>query len=277
LLTATLFLPTSAFAWGKQGHRVTGELAARNLTPAASQRVQEITRGLTLWQISVWADYVRSEPAWRLADTWHYMTVEDESTVQEVLGGACAKPPCGVAQAIDLLAAVLRGDAAQRQHFAALTEAAGVQHYNDSIDLSALALLVHFVGDIHQPLHVGRGDDRGGNQISANWFGEVRNLHSIWDSGLIDSEELSFTELTNGLENEFGSHPVEQGDTVLWAREAKALRSQVYRIWDRTSRDNNLPDLSYQYVHDMRPLVMLQLHRGGHRLAGLLNQIFGAP
>ncbi|REJ83110.1 MAG: hypothetical protein DWQ36_05665 [Acidobacteria bacterium] len=275
LVALALLGASSAHAWGKNGHRVTAEIAERHLSDEARDAVRQVTGGLALWQTSTWADFVRSEDPWRIANTWHYVTVEDESQVDEALSRTCAEPPCGVIAAIEFFAAVLRDDGPQRQRFAARTQEVGAQHYDGSLELSALALLVHFVGDIHQPLHVGRGDDQGGNQIAVNWFGEVSNLHSVWDSGLIDHEQLSFTEMSDGLLAALGDEPVEQGDAAAWAREAKQVRSRVYRIWDRTSRDNRLPDLGWQYVHDMRPLVDRQLYRAGRRLAGLLEQIYG--
>ena len=62
-----------------------------------------------------------------------------------------------------------------------------------------LRLLIHIVGDVHQPLHVGRKGDRGGNDIKVTWFGESSNLHKIWDEGLIDNQQLSYTEYVNAI------------------------------------------------------------------------------
>jgi hypothetical protein len=131
--------------------------------------------------------------------------------------------------------------------------------------------MVHFVGDVHQPLHVGRRADRGGNGVEVTWFRDQTNLHSVWDYLLIENERLSFSELAA-----FIDHPTLaelqawQGSPVAeWVRESKAERERVYEIGDGK--------LGYAYAYENIPLVKRRLLQAGVRLAGLLNAIFAQP
>ena len=129
------------------------------------------------------------------------------------------------------------------------------------------------VGD--QPLHVGRGNDRGGNNIRVNFFGEIRKLHSVWDDGIIEHQKLSFSEMTRFLQLELaGKVEVGDGGVESWAQESMDYRGQLYEIWGRTSRDNYLPELGWVYVYDHLGTVKRRLYLAGLRLAGVLNSIY---
>jgi hypothetical protein len=135
----------------------------------------------------------------------------------------------------------------------------------------ALKWLSHLVGDLHQPLHAGRLDDRGGNETLVLWFGEPTNLHAVWDSRLIDESRLSFSELA-----ELVDHPTAEqvrdwqaGGPRDWASESQDLRGACYQMGDRR--------LSYRYIHDHWPTVERRLLQAGVRLAGELNRLLGSP
>ncbi|MDH3404567.1 MAG: S1/P1 nuclease [Acidobacteriota bacterium] len=266
-----------ALAWGANGHRVVAAVAASRLTPEARRALAGILGTRELAQVANWPDHVRSERPWELADSWHYVNVDDDRRLAAVLDAAGETlEPDNVVEAIGYLTAVLRGSPAETEHFTALLEQAGAGRLDDSLAATAAAFVVHLVGDLHQPLHVGRGDDRGGNQIAVNWFGEPSNLHSVWDSGLVDREALSYTELTAFLEQELAGREAEwrAGTPADWAAESRQLRSEVYEIWTRTDRTNHLPDLAWQYSHDHIGTVKQRLFQAGVRLAMLLNATF---
>jgi hypothetical protein len=141
---------------------------------------------------------------------------------------------------------------------------AGVQERSE-----ALKFLIHFVGDIHQPLHVGRRADAGGNKIDLTMNGEKNNLHWLWDAILINDMGMSYTELAHALD-----HPTAeqiktwQAATVAdWANDSFVLRPQVY---DFPAEGK----LNYLYSFKNWPVVREQLLKAGIRLAGLLNSIF---
>jgi hypothetical protein len=170
----------------------------------------------------------------------------------------------------------LRGDESNSLAFGEFLTGQGVEPYRGSLQLTALIFVVHLIGDVHQPLHVGRGIDRGGNSIKVQWFGELRSFHSLWDEGLIAKERLSFSEFATFLEEEFAGHgSVTYGNgPATWALESFAARSQVYDIFDPKDPGANLPRLSYDYAAAQDALLKQRLYRGGRRLAVLLNKVF---
>ncbi|MFL6192572.1 MAG: S1/P1 nuclease [Thermoanaerobaculia bacterium] len=243
-----LAVPTTAFAWGPNGHRIVGRIAMHHLTDEAARAVDCLLGPEGLDQASTWPDEIRSDPAWKKADPWHFISIDDAETLETT-----ARSPDGdVVEAIQRFAAVLRDPQASQQD-----------------KQQALRFLVHFVGDIHQPLHVGRRADRGGNEIKVNFFREDTNLHSVWDSGLIENEKLSFSEFAA-----FIDHPTlaeltswQSASVADWAAESKALRDRVY----------NFPadkKLSFEYAFANMPTVKRRLLQAGVRLAGLLNAIY---
>lgn len=249
---ALLFLAMSSpvHAWGPNGHRVVGRIAMNHLSEEAGRAIECLIGPQGLDQASTWADEIRSDPSWRKADPWHYISIDDHETLETT-----ARDPNG-----DVLEAMQRFEAVLRD-----PQASGPAKQE------ALKFLVHFVGDVHQPLHVGRREDRGGNSIEVLWFDATTNLHSVWDSKLIENEQLSFSELA-----EFIDHPTQeeirtwQSSTFVdWVKESKAFRERVYTLGDRK--------LSYQYAFANMPLVKQRLVQAGVRLAGLLNSIFAQP
>jgi hypothetical protein len=276
-LACLLLAPRTAFAWGDSGHRIVAQVGEDRLSANAQAAIRKLAGSKGLALLATWPDFIRSEPAWDFAKPWHFLTVEDDQEISDVLGGGSpSDTPRNVVEGIEFFSAVLRGDATRTSAFAALLKANKAQPLGGSIELTALAFLVHFVGDVHQPLHVGRGGDRGGNSVSVNWFGEVKNLHSVWDEGLIESENLSYSEFVRFLEQELAAEIEVAQDSKAedWAEESIGYRQQVYEIWSQTSRTNYLPDLGYNYAHDHIAQIRLRLYKGGLRLAARLNAIF---
>ena len=275
-LAALLLAPRLLPAWGANGHRIVGQGAQDALSDEARHALREIAGAKSLALLANWPDFIRAEPGWKFAQDWHYMTVEDGQALAKVLemSGRTLEPD-NLIEAIGYFAAILDGDADRRRNFEELMRSKGVTPREGSVELTALCFLVHFVGDLHQPLHVGRGGDHGGNSIAVNFFGEIQKLHSVWDSGMIEREGLSYSEFARFLEAELAGE-VDPGDggPEDWARESIDYRLQLYEIWGRTSRDNYLPELGYDYVYEHIGTVKRRLYLGGLRLAGLLNSIF---
>lgn len=247
VLAAAAF-PTSALAWGSTGHRAVGRVAEHHLGPAAARAVADLLAPDTLAFASTWADEIRSETEWSKADPWHFTTVPDGQPVE-----AAVKGPAG-----DVLEALARFERVLADRSAPRTERA-----------QALKWVVHLIGDLHQPLHVGREGDRGGNDVLVLWFGEPSNLHTVWDSTIVQHSELSFTELAELVDR---PTPEELSDARTsraadWARESVELREGVYAIGDRR--------LSWKYVHDHWPVVQRRIRQAGLRLAATLDRLLG--
>ena len=244
--------PTPALAWGKTGHRVTGAIADHYLSQRTRAGVEAILGNETLAEASIWPDFMRADasPFWqRTANPWHYVTVPTGHSYLDV--GA---PPEG--DAVTALA-----------HFASI-----VRDQKASLSDRQLALrfIIHLVGDLHQPLHAGNGTDRGGNDVAVTFFGQPTNLHAVWDSGMIDQEQLSFTETANWLNARITPELAAQWNNPnpqVWIAESTKLRDQIYP----TS-----PAITSPYVFKHKAQLDLRLEQGGVRLAAYLNWLFAA-
>lgn len=241
---------SDALAWGPTGHRAVGRIAERHLNAQAARAVRDLLAPEQLAYVTTWSDEIRSEPEWAKGDPWHWVTVPDGQTYETAEKNAGGD----VLEAIARFERVLADRAAPRLE-----------------RVQALKWLSHLVGDLHQPLHVGRGDDRGGNDVLVLWFGEPSNLHSVWDGGLIESTELSFSELADlvGHATPDEVRDWQQSRPGDWARESQQLRGRCYELGDRR--------LSYRYGHDHWPTVQRRIVQAGVRLAGELNRILGGP
>ncbi len=249
---------SSAFYfWGANGHRIVGQIAENHLSKQAAKAVADLIEPEGLAQVSTWADEIRSDPKWSFAAPWHYITVEDNETYDRLPDThRNEKEIKNIVDAMLYCESVLRNPEAKREK-----------------KVEALKFLVHFVGDIHQPLHVGRGDDRGGNTIEVSWFWQSSNLHRVWDSGIIEKEQLSFTEYVRFIDHATDQQIADwQNSTYLdWVHESFELRSSVYAFGAQQGDDIKL---SYGYAYKATPTVKKRLVQGGVRLAGLLNSIF---
>jgi len=255
---ATAAIPSPARAWGKTGHRVVAALADAQLSGLARAHVREILGVESLDEAATWPDDMRSAPIqfWqKTATPWHYVTLN--GIIYD------RAPPEG-----DALEAL--------NHFRAT-----LQDPNASLADKQLALrfVVHLVGDLHQPLHVGKCCDKGGNDVKVKWFGRDLNLHSVWDSALVDEEQLSFTELAARLQRHTSSEDVLAWWDINprdWVSESAQLRETVYPE-PNTKNPKAPPELSYAYVYKFTPLMEQRLKQAGVRLAAYLNDIYSRP
>ena len=255
---AAAAIPAPALAWGKTGHRVVAALADAQLSGLARAHVKEILGVESLDEAATWPDDMRSAPDqfWqKIATPWHYVTLN---------GIIYDRAPS-------------EGDALEALNRFRAT----LQDPNASLADKQLALrfVVHIVGDLHQPLHVGKCCDRGGNDVKVKWFGRDLNLHSVWDSALVDEEQLSFTELAAKLQRHTSNEDVLAWWDINprdWISESAAYRENVYPA-SNTKDPKAPPELSYGYVYKFTPLMEQRLKQAGVRLAAYLNDIYSRP
>ncbi|HET7816012.1 MAG TPA: S1/P1 nuclease [Sphingomicrobium sp.] len=256
---ATLLAPSPAHAWGKTGHRVVASIADAHLSGLARAHIRELLGGAeTLDEAANWPDEMRSDPHpfWQKTSTpWHYVTVNGITYDQ-------APPEGDALQALTFFRRLLqdpKSSLADRQ--------------------LALRFIVHIVGDLHQPLHVGKCCDRGGNDVKVKWFGRDTNLHAVWDTAIVDEQQLSFTEMTAKLQRHTSSKDVVAWWTANprdWIAESAQLRDTLYP--GPNPKDASLPpELSYAYVYKFNSVVELRLKQAGVRLAAYLNDIYSRP
>lgn len=276
-----LTLPTSAFAWGSTGHRVVAEIAQRHLTPAAKKKVSQLLDGRTLADVANWPDELRSDPRFDKYRPLHFATVKDGLTSYR----DAEKAPCGdVVVAIDAFTAFLRTGSRQSLYTVkALSDktdgtgkdACNPQETEPLTRAMALSFLVHLMGDLHQPLHVG-GTDLGGNLVKVNWMKRWEtNLHSTWDDEMVDYERLDYKEYARFLDRASKADAKRwlTGDIISFADEAVALRSKLY-VFPDDSENPEIHLISYKYVGAQRDRMREQLLKGGLRLARVVNSVF---
>lgn len=248
-LAALAYVP--ALAFGPAGHRIAGDLAEPLLCERTAQEIAALTGGERLAEIGLWADRVRGEDAWRHTGPWHYMNIDDDASID-----AFEHPRDG-----DVLWAIQR-------HVERLAEPGARERRAE-----ALRFLVHFIVDVHQPLHVGRESDRGGNTIDVTYRGETTNLHRFWDTDLLQVGGLREREhaarvapLTRVFAGRDHTSPRD------WAAESLALRPLVYRF-----RESSPASLDDAYVDTAQTVMRVRLAQAAVRLAATLNGLLGDP
>jgi hypothetical protein len=236
-------LPTVAIAWGTEGHQLVAEYATEKLSVAAlseANRLLAIEPGATLSSISTWADEIRN-PA---TSAWHYVNFPRDGGCHFDADRMCIQGAC-VTEAIARQVAVLRSNLPDEQR------------------LKALKYVVHFVADVHQPLHAGYADDRGGNSYQIQAFGRGTNLHSLWDSGLIRNWPGGLDELRVAIK----AVPVKVADSIspqTWGEES----CRVVSLSGFYPEGRTLP-ASYQA--QWSATIPAQLASAGRRLSVLLE------
>lgn len=275
-----LVIPTaSLFSWGQNGHRIVAEICDAHLTHNAKSEIIELLGKNYLAEIATWPDYIKSEDAWKFTESWHYTTVNMDQTIEDVRNIYSADKEINDAmEAIALMTDILQGKTEAIQWFEKLMKSKNAKPFHNSTKATALAFLVHLVGDIHQPLHVGKNKDRGGNSIAVLFFDERTNLHTVWDTRIIEHEQLSYTEFVRFIDKYSDEEIALSQNSAVddWANESILLREDIYNtIYDYTDRDTGLPSFSWRYQHDYIVHVKDRLVKSGVRLAGLLNRLYG--
>ncbi|HET9818966.1 MAG TPA: S1/P1 nuclease [Rhodanobacteraceae bacterium] len=250
VLVIALSCAPRAFAWGPRGHRIIARLAATRLTPQARAEVEKLlaVRGKRyLDQVANWADDLRdTDPAlYRRTRKLHYLNFQS--------GDCLYDPPRDCRDGECVVAAITKYSSILADRSNSPAERA-----------RALAYVVHFVGDVHQPLHAGYRHDAGGNDFQVRWHGQGTNLHRIWDSTMLDDARLSTAQYTRKLLAE--RTPIATGGTpAAWAEESC-----------RIDRDDGVYPSSHfideAYMQRERPIAERRLRQAGARLAELLNR-----
>ena len=238
---------TVAFGWGSEGHQTVAAIAEHNLSPKAKQEVNKLLAletGQTLTSIATWADEHRN----RATSSWHYVNFPRNSCEYKE-SRDCPNGNC-VVGAIESQLHILSSNAA------------------DENRLKALKFLVHFVGDVHQPLHAGYKDDKGGNAYQIQVNGKGSNLHSLWDSGIFKSSHESVDAFANRLiktEKTHNSNELEINPAVMAKESCQIIKE------DGFYPPRKVDDA---YLKHYTPIAEKRILLAGHRLAKMLNDSF---
>lgn len=240
----------SSYAWGPTGHRVTGEIAEQHLTRKTKKKIDALLNGESLALISTYADDIKSDSKYGKYSPWHYVNIPFGKTYEEHPKNKSGDIVYGIEKSIT----VLKDPKASHED-----------------KVFYLKMLVHFIGDLHQPLHVGIGDDKGGNDFQVRWFNQGANLHRVWDSQMINSFQMSYTELASNTKrlSKTEKAAIQSGDYMDWLYDSRAIMEDIYKHTEVGDK------LGYDYMYLYMDTVRMQLQKGGLRLAALLNDIFG--
>lgn len=253
LLVFCLLLGTSTYGttpiWSKLGHRVVGEVASEHLNRRAQKAISELLDGQSLAAVSNYADEIKADRTYRDFSPWHYVNFPAD---QKYTDGT-PDPAGDVVSGIQKCIAILENPASKQED-----------------KVFYLKMLIHLIGDLHQPMHIGREEDRGGNDIQLQWFGRGSNLHKIWDADMINDYGMSYTELAQSLPRRTKKEvrSIQQGGVYEWVEESQEVANMVYASAEKGEK------LSYAYSYAYWQTVEAQLQKGGLRLAKVLNEIF---
>jgi hypothetical protein len=238
-----------AVFWGKNGHRATGEIAEKHLTRKAKRSIDKILKGQSLAFVATYADEIKSDKKYNKYYSWHYINMDLDQTYEQAEKNPKGDLVTGINTCIEILNDKNSSDDEKNFH---------------------LKMLVHFMGDLHQPMHIGRKEDKGGNSIQVEWFGKGSNLHRVWDTNMIDDWEMSYIELADNADDlsKTQIETIEKGTLIDWVNEVHIVTNEVYNSVEKGE------NLRYKYSYNHFGTVRTQLQKGGIRLAKVLNDIF---
>lgn len=252
LLGTCLVMAAQVFAWGQKGHRIVAQVAYTYMRPKTVKQVDKMLghNGLVYW--STWPDEIKSDPVlseW--GNDWHYQDMDAHLPDSFIVAARTDYPSHGgnLFRVTDSLTTVLQ---------------------SNPKDTLALILMAHLIGDIYCPVHMAHEEDKGGNRIKMQWFGNKTNLHTVWDTQLIESQGYSYTEYGAFLVDNYRDRKqlacdMDAAQIVLqtyhWADSIYTYQEQ----WDGSA---------YHYIYHWHEVAEDLLYQAGVRLAQFLNTIY---
>ncbi|HBC20532.1 MAG TPA: S1/P1 Nuclease [Porphyromonadaceae bacterium] len=240
----------TAFGWGQKGHDTVAEIASRHLTPTTAAAIDSLLDGKSIVYYANWLDNASHTPKYIYSITWHYKNIDADQTYESA-------------------PTLSRGNIVT-----ALNREIGImldpkQPYSERV--LALKMIVHLLGDLHQPMHLGHETDLGGNKWDVKYFDRKVSLHKLWDSMLPESaHKWSYTEWADQIDR----LPAQRAETLMqggindWAKETYNICTQVYAATPKGTK------ISYDYIAEWTPTVEECFLKGGLRLSDILNAIF---
>lgn len=252
-LLAAIHTTSYSFGWGTTGHRIIAEIAERNLSRKAKKEIKKIIGNQKLAYWANWPDFIKSDKNFKYADSWHYVNIPGNLPFETFVTELKNSSEENLYKRIFILADDLKKG-----------------NLSTEKKQQCLYFLIHILGDAHQPLHIGRADDLGGNKITVEWFGERTNIHTVWDSKLVDYEKYSYTEYADVLNvlSKKQIRAIQEGTPETWLFDSYTISNAIY---DGVKNGDHLK-YGYPYLHKQH--VEQQLLKGGLRLSKVLNEIF---
>lgn len=244
LLTILTLSTTNVFAWGHVGHSLVADVAFNNLDSKTKQTVLKYLNGMSIEDTANWMDVMRSNKSLDFMKPYHYVDYEKGAAVTELSG--------------DNIISILTKSLKDLDNIKGLS--------NNEIQ-TRLFYLFHLIGDLHQPLHVGYKDDKGGNTVQVSFFGRGSNLHAMWDSDIIEYKNITLSDvlkMNTYQPNELIE--IKRIDVIDWAKDSRKYLKNVYNLQSAKISDF--------YIDDNYPIIKEQILKAGLRLASVLEHCF---
>lgn len=243
-LLTLLITPIKTFAWGSKGHALVAEVAFNYMDENTKKEVLKYLDGMTIQDAANWMDNVKSDHSYDYMRAYHYVNFDKGANVVETSGD----------NIIYQLSTVIK-------------ELQNKKNLSKEEINTKIKILFHLMGDLHQPMHVGYGTDKGGNTIQLNYNFRGTNLHSLWDSGIIEYKKITLQDCLKAntySKNEIRA--IQYTNVINWATDTRAYLPQIYKTGGNKINDD--------YVDACVPIIENQIHKAGIRLAGVLNEVF---
>lgn len=253
-LLVILFFPGNVFAWGSLGHQVTGEIAECYLNDKARAEIRKLLGNESLGTAGYWADFIKSDRSYDYLNRWHYVNIRGGLSRREVMKALRDVTAANLYNKLNFLIRELKS-----------------KRLTGGEQVFYLKLLIHFIADAHQPMHMGQRNDRGGNNIKLFWFRKPTNLHRVWDEQLIAFQRMSVSRhvAAINLVSPAAKNKWMKSSVADWVYESYELARKLYKEVKPGDK------LTYHYYYDHVNIINQQLLKGGLRLAAVLNDIFG--
>jgi hypothetical protein len=232
-------------AWDASGHAMVAEVARRHLDKNVLDSVQHYLGIGSFADAATWMDEIRKEPVYDYMKPWHYVNIDADKTY-------VATEQANIINALQT----------------AISDLKNKNKHSFKEIRTSLRILFHLVGDLHQPLHVGYGSDKGGNDVVVNILSRRSNLHRVWDIDILEAKTITADDcdkLALSLNPEELKR-AQRIDVIAWMEGSRALLPRVYDFKDGL--------ITKDYVNQNAPLAAAQIALAGIRLASVLNDTF---
>ncbi len=251
VISLILIYISNCYGWGQKGHDVIAYIAECRLTKQTLSVLDSILDNKSIVYYSNWLDNASHTPEYAFTKTWHYKNIDATETYEE----AYEEPKGNIVRAL-------------QEYIYKLS----LKNITKEESAFAVKLIIHLMGDLHQPMHMGRLSDLGGNKHKVIYFNKDNNLHSVWDSSIVESgHKWSYTEWSNQLDRNLTDEEINQyvqGDINSWGKATYLIAQTIY---DSTPQYHKI---SYDYIAKWTPVIETQFLKGGLRLADILNTLF---
>ncbi|MEC4048547.1 S1/P1 nuclease [Flavobacterium sp. SUN046] len=239
-----IFFVQSSYAWGEIGHSLVAEVAFKNLDKKTQKIVLEYLNGMTIEEAANWMDKIKNDHAYDKLKPLHYVNFDQG---QEVTNTCC-----------DNIIWTLTNTINELKNYKSLSK--------EEVK-TKLCYLFHLMGDLHQPLHVGYGSDKGGNTYQVQFHGKGTNLHGLFDYGIIEKQNISLKQCLKAKQySKLDLQQIKNGNPLSWAKESRSYLNDIY--------DTNGPTITEEYEERNAQIIKEQIFKAGIRLSEVLKDTF---